>query len=177
MSDDRLILPCGQRLDDLTEQVFDGAEPGDRDHQATCPHCQAALGHIRAVEADARGIATERVEVPAGLARQVMARLRAAPGLLTVAVTEAGTTEVAEGVVASVAREAAMRVSGVQFASAFPGGRSGDGLSGLRMRLVVDYGPSLHALADAVRDRVRRETASRTGVQIDHIHVSIDDLA
>lgn len=177
MSDDRLILSCGQRLDDLTEQVFDGAEPADRDHQATCPHCQAALGHIRAVEADARGIATERVEVPAGLARQVMARLRAAPGLLTVAVTERGTTNVAEGVVARVAREAAMRVSGVRFASTFPGERSGSGLSGLRMRLVVDYGPSLHALADDVRDRVRRETASRTGVQIDHIHVSIDDLA
>lgn len=177
MNGDRLSMRCRARLDDLIRQVFEGAAPSDSDHQATCPDCQLALERIRAVEADMRTVSSEPVAIPARLMRQVMARLRGAPALLTVAMTDTGNTTVAERVVARVARDAAVKVKGVEFASALAGDRSDSGLTGLRVRLVVAYGPPLHTLADAVRKRVRRELAARTGVRIDHIHVSIDDLA
>ncbi len=176
MSDDRLALACGVRLDDLTRQVFDGVAPGDANHQRACRHCDAALDHIRALAAEMNRAASTPVVVPPGLLRRVMARLRAAPALLTVTVGERGITEVGTGVVARIARDAAIAVTGVEFASALPSERASSAMPGLRVRLVVSYGPSLPALAESVRDAVRHATARHTGVRLDRIDVSIDDL-
>jgi len=164
-------------LDELARQVFDSELAHDPEHEQRCPECRAALAHIHAVAKDLNRVATAPVAVPAGLLRRVMARLRTAPALLTVTVGSRGTTEVAESVVARVAREAALHVEGVAFASALPSCRPAEHSSGLRVRLVVSYGPSLHTLAALVRESVGRATAERTGVQIEHIDVSIDDLA
>jgi len=174
---DQMSLSCGVGLDELARQVFDGELASDREHQRRCPECAVALAHIRAVAEGLDRVATAPVAVPAGVLRRVMVRLRAAPALLTVTVGSQGTTEVAESVVARVAREAALAVEGVKFASALPSSRPAGHGPGLRVRLVVSYGPSLHSLAALVRDSVGRATADRTGVHIEHIDVSIDDLA
>lgn len=177
MTRSRLTLACGAQLDDLTRQVFEGTEPGDFRHQTACPYCRDALAQIRTVSEDVHTVAALPVAVPPSLLRRVMARLRTTPSLVTVTVGEAGMTEVAESVVARVAREAALAVSGVTFASALSQGGSASGAPGLRIRLVVAFGPPLHGLADTVRDSVRRSTARYTGVQVDQIDVCIDDLA
>lgn len=174
MSGEHLALSCGVGLDALARQVFDGDPPVDVDHQRRCAHCHEALDRIRVVAAHLDRVASTSVTVPPGLLRRVMARLRATPSLVTVSVSSRGITEVAQSVVARIARDAAFEVGGVEFASVLPSDRS---RAGLRVRLVVAYGPSLHALADSVRDSVRDATASRAGVHIDQIDVSIDDLA
>ena len=47
---------------------------------------------------------------------------------------------------------------------------------GLRVRLIVAYGPSLPEIADAVRTAVARDVSELTGATPRSIDVSIDDI-
>lgn len=170
-------LPCGTQLDDLARQVFEGEPPADPRHQAGCADCQAALRRITAIRDDIGGLASQRVEPPPGLVRQVMARLRVAPALVTVDVDPRGTTQVAESVVTRLARRAALAVEDVVLASALTTEREAGTTVGLRVRLVVAYGPALHDVAAQVRKRIRAEVAAQTGVTVQEVRVSVDDLA
>ena len=71
-------LPCGADLDALVAQAADGAAPRDPDHQATCPHCQAALAELRALWSLAGQLARERVEAPDRIDAVVMGRIQRA---------------------------------------------------------------------------------------------------
>jgi hypothetical protein len=70
-------LPCGADLDALVAQVADGA-PGDLEHQAGCPHCQAALAQIEELWSLAGQLARERVEAPDRIDAVVMGRIQRA---------------------------------------------------------------------------------------------------
>ncbi|MEJ7798688.1 MAG: hypothetical protein WKF42_09330 [Solirubrobacteraceae bacterium] len=177
MNGNRTRLACGADLHQLAEQVFEGAAPADSRHQRSCPQCQAALRRIRAVADDVQGLAAEPVAIPPGLLRSVMSRLRSAPALVTVDVHARGATMVAEDVFNEVARRAALSVEGVGYASVLASEPAASGMVGLRVRLVVVYGPSLPALAVAVRVAVQRDVARLTGATLDCVDVAIDDLA
>ena len=71
-------LPCGAGLDALVTQVADGAAPRDPDHQAGCPHCQAALAELEELWSLAGRLARERVEAPERIDAVAMGRIRRA---------------------------------------------------------------------------------------------------
>lgn len=177
MNDHRTRLECGRDLSELAAQIFEGAAPVDGEHQRSCAPCQAALRRIRAVADDVRGLAAEPVGVPPGLLRSVMARLRAAPALVTVDVRGRGVTMVADDVIAEVAVRAALSVDGVGYASVLACEPVAAEAVGLRVRLVVAYGPALHAVADEVRSAIARDMAKLTGAGLGSVDVAIDDLA
>ena len=70
-------LPCGADLDALVTQVADGVQ-GDLAHQATCPHCQAALAQLTELWELVDRLARERVEVPARVDAVGIGRIRRA---------------------------------------------------------------------------------------------------
>ena len=70
-------LPCGADLDALVAQVADGVQ-GDLAHQATCPHCQAALAQLQELWVLVDRLARERVEAPDRIDAVVMGRIRRA---------------------------------------------------------------------------------------------------
>lgn len=163
-------------LHELARQVFEDAPAPDAAHQASCPYCRSALERIRAVHADVHGLAAEHVPVPSTLLHSVMARLRHAPALVTIAVDPRGTTTVSESVVTAVARRAALSVSAVSYASAITTDASSTGRVGLRVRLVVAYGPPLGGIAVQVREEIARQVAALTGATLSTVHVAVDDL-
>lgn len=177
MNGEHARLACGADLHELARQVFEDAAPADAEHQRSCPHCQAALRRIRAVAHDVQGLAAEPVAIPASLLRSVMSRLRSAPALVTVDVHTRGATMVASDVVAEVARRAALSVDGVNYASVVTSEPTLTGVVGMRVRLVVAYGPVLHAVADGVRAAVADDIATLTGATLRSVDVTIDDLA
>ncbi|HEY0277285.1 MAG TPA: hypothetical protein VGC32_03350 [Solirubrobacterales bacterium] len=177
MSAPERCLPCGVDLENLVRQVFEGAEPVDPAHQRTCPHCQRALRRIRAARDDMRGLAAAPVVVPGGILRAVMARIRAKTALVTVAVGTRGATLVTDHLIADIARRAALAVPAVGHASVITAEEDAPGVIGLRVRLIVAYGPSLEEIATNVRDAISREIAETVGVTPGAIDVSIEDLA
>lgn len=70
-------LPCGADLDALVAQVADGS-PGDLEHQARCPHCQAALAQLDELWELVDRLARERVEAPERIDLVVLGRIRRA---------------------------------------------------------------------------------------------------
>ena len=70
-------LPCGTDLDALVAQVADGVQ-GDLAHQATCPHCQAALAQLSELWELVDRLARERVEAPERIDAVAMGRIRRA---------------------------------------------------------------------------------------------------
>ncbi len=177
MNDERMQLACGGDLVALAAQVFEGAAPVDAEHQRSCSRCQAALRRIRAISRDVHGLASEPVGAPPGLLRAVMARLRASPALVTVDVRGRGVTMVADDVIAEVAVRAALSIEGVGYASVLASEPTTAGVVGLRVRLVVAYGPSLHAIADGVRAAITADVAALTGAALGSVDVAVDDLA
>jgi len=174
---ERTRLACGADLHELAGQVFEGAAPADAAHQRSCPHCQAALRRIRAVADDVQGLATEPVAVPPGLLRSVISRLRSVPALVTVDVRTRGATMVADDVIAEVSKRAALSVEDVGYAAVVTSEQTPTGMVGLRVRLVVAYGPALHAVADGVRTAIAQDVAALTGATLRSVDVTIDDLA
>src|SRR4029450_2101560 len=70
-------LPCGADLDALVAQVADEV-PGDLDHQAGCPHCQAALAQIEELWSLARQLARGRGGAPGRIAGVGVGRIQRA---------------------------------------------------------------------------------------------------
>lgn len=175
-------LPCGNQLENLLEQVADGAAPANPEHQSSCPYCQTALRRLRAGWADVTELANEPVSVPRGLTAQIMTRVRA----LAVRATDylllgspRGDTLISHTVVARIVQRLARTVPDVTFASAQvePQRPPQPNRRDLSIHLTVTLGPSLHRLADSVRETVRHHTLRLTGAHVDRIDISIDDVA
>lgn len=175
MSGEDARLACGTCLLALVEQVSEGTPPADPAHQATCPHCRRALARIGSVMEDVRGLAEEPVAVPHDLARQVMRRLRGERSQIALSPSARGRTVVNESLVAQVARRAALAVPDVAFASAVV--EESEAVVRVSVRLVVAYGPSLGRIAATVRERVVVELAELTGVRVERVDVSVEDLS
>ena len=181
MTDTPDPLPCGNRLEDLLEQVADGAAPTNPEHQSSCPYCQTALRRLGAGWADLTELANEPVSVPRGLTAQIMTRVRA----LAVQATDylllghpQGDTLISHTVVAQIVQRLARTVPDVTFASARvePHTPPQPNRQDTSIHLIVNLGPSLHRLADSVREAVRQHTLRLTGAQVDRIDITIDDI-
>jgi hypothetical protein len=169
-------LPCGTDLGGLITQVAEGASAADAAHQAKCPYCQASLGRIRDLWSDVRALADEPVRVPRGLLDDVMSRVPAPTGAVTLRDASRGRTQVSERVLAGVARQIAQAMPAVAFASVLVRA-AGRGTAVMRVRLVVAYGTSLPVLAGAVRERIVTQVLRLTDVEVTEVEVSVDDLA
>ena len=175
-------LPCGVELDALVTQVADDVPPADGPHQARCPYCQTALGALRESWGDLRALAREPVPIPPGLTARIMRRVRHLAARVAdtfVLATVHGRTSISHGVIAQVARRAALAVPGVLFASAHPaaGHPAEPARLAVALRLVIAFGPAADALAAAVRASVRRRVPRLTGAEITAIDVAIEDIA
>jgi cell envelope-related Asp23 family protein len=169
-------LPCGTELAALITQVADGAPAVDPGHQAECPYCRASLGRIGELWSDVRVVADAPVRAPRGLLDEVIGRLSGPAGAVTLRGATRGHTEVSEAVLAGIARRIAQAMPAVVFASVLAHA-VGPGTVALRVRLVVAYGPSLPALAAAVRAQIVTHVRRLTDVQVIEVEVSVDDLA
>jgi uncharacterized alkaline shock family protein YloU len=174
-------LPCGAELDALAEQVAAQAPPADPEHQARCPHCTAALDALGGALGDLETYGRAPVAVPPRLTARIMARVHQLADTLTenlVLVGPRGETRISHRIVAQVARRAALAVPGVLLASAQTvTGNPGDpGRVGMTLRLVIAFGPSVDALAGAVRARVGRVLPRVTGAEVSAVDVVVDDL-
>lgn len=178
LTEDR--LDCGRDVADLVEQVADGHATGRDEHQAGCPHCQAALTEIALHWSPVRDAVIEPVPVPAGLLAAITARVRtlAGTGRYAVRQTERGVTRIATWVLERAVARATARVPGVSgvvgrvvtvLANA-----SGRPLVSVQVSLTGRYGAPLPAVAEAVRDAVR--AAVGVDVEIDRIDVDIEDI-
>ncbi len=182
LSRDHDRLPCGVELDSILVQVTEGAPPRGRVHQASCPYCQTALSGFHQGWSDLRMLAQQPVPIPPGLAARVMTRVRALARRTLENVILAGSrghTQIAHGVIAQVARRAALTIPGVVFATAQPvAPDSADPTRiSLTIRIVANYGPKLGPLAAAVRARLPRRVLHLTGASVDAIDIIVIDLA
>lgn len=175
-AEDRRRLPCGTDLAELTRQVFEGVPPSDPEHQRECPYCRRALRRIRAVADDVRGVAAEEVAVPRTLLASVMARIRSRPSLITIEMTDFGSTTVTDHLVGDLAREAALRVKGVGHASVVASETTPGGVK-IKARLVVGYGPVMPQLAEEVREAIRSALDREIGTRPGAVDILVDDLA
>jgi uncharacterized alkaline shock family protein YloU len=170
-------LPCGTEIEDLVAQVFDGVAPADPEHQAGCPHCQATLARLGAARRGLGSVRAQPVAPPSALLRDVLARVQTAGGEIGVAAGTRGRTTVAADVVSSIAQQAAAEVPGVAYASAVAEPTGAPGVVGLRVRLVLEYGPSAQDVAAAVRAAVKRAVSRLAGAVVERVDVVVDDLA
>ncbi len=186
-------LDCGARLGPLIDQVADRTAAADPQHQRTCPHCREALAELERVWGHVRAVAREDVAPPQRIVADVMRRIRRelslprislpldelVPRLVTRALlqTERGSTRISDTVVARIATEAALDVAGVEFL----GGSVDISVSGRRvaigMRLVVEYGASLPALAATVRANAIAHVEALTGLEVERLDISIGDVS
>ena len=176
LSDPSERLPCGAKLAALITQIAEGTPAADPAHQAECPHCRVSLGRIGELWSDVRALADAPVRTPRALLDEVMARVSAPGGAVTLRDATGGQTEVSEAVLAGVARRIAQAMPAVAFASVVAHA-AGPGTVALRVRLVVAYGPSLPVLAAAVREQIVTHVQRLTDVRVTEVELSVDDLA
>lgn len=169
-------LECGHDLLELVEQVTDGAIPADPEHQANCPYCQEALCRLRAANGQLRALAGERVDVPRGLTRRVMAQLRRERGRVPLASSPAGADTASDLVIVQIARRAARSIEGVRNCSVTLDPVEADGILALTIHLTAVLGPSLPELTEQVRAAVVADLLALAGLQAGAVAVVVDDV-
>ena len=199
LSRDSGVLPCGASVDELLEQAADGRVGELTVHQRDCPHCQAALAEFSRIWAPVRELAAEPVALPAATRAAVLAQIRklVADVWYTLQLDEGGTVRIAARVVATIAREAARRVTGVRVAfgrsTQRPAARQAEeatlghrhphaavGVLGrtavLDLAIAVRYGERVDEVAREVQRRVAAEVRESTGLQDVTVNVTVDDI-
>lgn len=211
MSKGNLRLPCGTELGRLVDQVAEARPPDDPTHERTCRHCKGALWELNSLWGDVRELAREEVSAPARVIETVMRRIRhtrrsgstptvpleeAVPLLVRHALLHGvrGTLRIADSVVATVVRRAALSVAGVRELAPpralrtgaapfeekiFPAGVTID-VDGPRvtiaLSLVVGVGQPIPEVVESVRERVAEAVEQLTGLQIDAIDITVAEI-
>ncbi len=192
-------LACGANVDDLLEQATDGRGTELNEHQAHCPHCQAALREFTRIWAPVHAKAAESVSVPHALTTAVQRQVSklVADVWYTLQLTDGGQVRVAARVVAHIARAAARTVPGVKVAF----GRSSQsrlaravekatlghlhpnaavGVLGrtavLDLALGVQYGQPVDEIAREVQRRVIADLQQSVGLKSVTVNVTVDDI-
>lgn len=178
-------LPCGASVDDLVDQVADGAADRRTEHQQHCRHCQAALAEYARLWAPIQNLAAEPVHVPASVLDEVLRRIHATATQPWHGVIPGprGATRVSDRVVAVTARLSAEQVPGVRAVltrRADPADGVIVGLAGvstaLHVTLAATYGEDLHQLADRIRAAITRSVRAHTGLDPVDVTIVIDDV-
>ncbi|MBA2629872.1 MAG: Asp23/Gls24 family envelope stress response protein [Thermoleophilaceae bacterium] len=176
-------VPCGAELAALVEQVADGHAAQRSEHQLACPHCQVALVDLAARWAPVRSYADRPVAVPPTLVALVLRRVRACAEAdrFVVLTTARGVARVSAWTLERMAALAAGRVAGVRAVvgrtvqlAPNPSGRPS---VKVQLDITVAYGSSLVKVADAARREVVAEIESATGVLVQAVDVTVEDLA
>jgi len=120
-------------------------------------------------------------------------------GSVVALVTEAGTTRIADSVVAKIAGLAARDIPGVfsmgtgmarrmgQIRSIIPGGDGGSAMQGVAVQvgekeaaidldIVTWYGQSIVDISDAVRRNVVGQVEGMTGLKVVEVNIQVDDI-
>jgi uncharacterized alkaline shock family protein YloU len=191
--------PCGADIDGLLEQVAAGRAGEHDEHQTECPHCQAALIELADVWAPVRRLADQPVVAPSGILTVVMRHIdRLTEDIwYTLHRAEAGAITVATRVVATIARQAALRVPGVRVAfgrsSAAAAARAAEagtrqhrhphaaaGVMGrtavVDLALTVTHGQSIEHVARTVQRRVAADLRDTLGLQHVAVNITVDDV-
>lgn len=192
-------LPCGAAVAGLFEQVAEGRQDQLSAHQASCPHCRAALAELSELWAPVRALAAERVSAPAGLITAIMSRVRELARELWYAVLpdDRGSTRIAARVIGAIARRSAGGVPGVRVAlgrstepaqvraarrateqHAYPGTAVGvaGGQLVVDLALAVAYDLPIPQIAGRVQRAVIAEIRALTGVPDIEVNVTVDDV-
>ncbi|MCA1698194.1 MAG: hypothetical protein LC790_04530 [Actinobacteria bacterium] len=181
LEDAQGVSACGTPLELLIDQVTEDHPPVNAAHQARCAYCQSALVALGEAWGELQAFARQPVPVPAGLTERILRRVSALIAHVADAVVlvgERGETRVGERAVGAVARAAALSVPGVVWPSALrivvdPRDHSRVRLG---LRLVVAFGPSINALASAVRSGVGDRVGAQTGARVDGVDIAVEDI-
>ena len=171
------LLACGRPVGDIVDQLDAGRRAPDDSHQASCPHCAAALADAgdgrRALDlVRAAAMRPAAARVPGGLVERVMHGVRdsaAAPPPLLLRPSGGGvpgSIRVRPHVLADIARAAARAHPGVTVARCAAHSREGPAGPGVAvvLGLLVDGSTPLPLLAVAVRRAVRSALRRATGL-------------
>ncbi len=194
-------LPCGVLVEDLLSQVADAAPPADPGHQRGCPHCRATLAQLDDLWSPVRQVTAETVQAPPGLLQAVMTQVGSCPGTAgrpccstrrAAPASPRGSWAPSTGWPPS--RYRASRSPWEEGGSprrptrrpTAPGSRGerwiGHGRRSVRTHVVVDvqiavdYGASMHRVAEQVRERIAQHIAVQTGLTATEVHVVVVDV-
>jgi uncharacterized alkaline shock family protein YloU len=195
----RPTLACAASIDELLEQVADGRANQRDDHQARCPHCQAALLELVRLWAPVQQLAHQPVIPPAGVVAAVMRHIDRLTHDVwyTLHLADAGAIRVATRVVATIARQAALRVPGVRIAFGRSSGartakvaetgtrqhrhpHAAVGVLGrtavVDLALTITYGESIDHVARQVQQSVIDDLRRTIGLQHVAVNITVDDV-
>ncbi|MFE3204975.1 Asp23/Gls24 family envelope stress response protein [Embleya sp. NPDC059237] len=178
---DEELLPCGREPESVLEHA--AADALD-EHERSCPECQAVLRDHSVLDQVTREWAELPVPVPDDLGTRVMRLVRAE--LHTGRLLPLGEPDeqlmLTETAAARTLRAAADAEPGVQARSCrirpFEN-RAGAAVPGpvtVRLSVGVPYGEPIHALADRLRERVRRAAMERLGLEVAKVDVDVVGL-
>ncbi|MET7304731.1 Asp23/Gls24 family envelope stress response protein [Embleya sp. NPDC005575] len=175
------LLPCGRD----PEAVLEHAAAGESDeHERACPECQALLRDHSVLDQVTREWAELPVPVPDDLGTRVMRLVRAelhTGRLLPLGEPDEQLT-LTETAAARTLRAAVDAEPGVQARSCRirpHENRAGAAVPGpvtVRLSVGVPYGEPIHALADRLRERVRRAASERLGLEVAKVDVDVVGL-
>ncbi|MFI1381458.1 Asp23/Gls24 family envelope stress response protein [Embleya sp. NPDC020886] len=175
------LLPCGRD----PEAVLEHAAAGESDeHERSCPECQALLRDHSVLDQVTREWAELPVPVPDDLGVRVMRLVRAelhTGRLLPLGEPDEQLT-LTESAAARTLRAAVDAEPGVQARSCRIRpyeNRAGAAVPGpvtVRLSVGVPYGEPIHALADRLRERVRRAASERLGLEVAKVDVDVVGL-
>ncbi|WP_258724555.1 Asp23/Gls24 family envelope stress response protein [Cellulomonas sp. NS3] len=191
-------LPCGARYDDLLTRVADRTPPPDHRHQATCPHCRAALADLEAAWEPLHELAAEDVRAPDSVLAAVMTHVRELARHTWYAdiPTEQGHTRIGARVIGAVARLAAEELPGVALAlghghvgahsdratTAGPASESATvvGVAGshvvVDIHVAVELGTPIPTTAARLRAHVARSIAAHLGLTTVEVNITVADI-
>jgi uncharacterized alkaline shock family protein YloU len=193
----RRQVPCGSDIDDLLEQVAEGRAAERDAHQASCPHCQAALIELADVWAPVRQLAEQPIATPTGILAAVMRHIDRLTHDMwyTLHQAEPGAIKVAARVIAATARQAALRVPGVRvaFGRSTAGARAAEadtrqhrpphaaaGVMGrtavVDLAVTVTHGQSIEQVARQVQQRVIADLRDTLGLEHVTVNITVDDV-
>ncbi|MGW1994799.1 Asp23/Gls24 family envelope stress response protein [Embleya sp. NPDC001921] len=178
---DRDLLPCGREPEGVLEHA---AEGGLDEHERSCPECQAVLRDHSVLDQVTREWAELPVPVPDDLGARVMRLVRAelhTGRLLPLGEPDERLT-LTETAAARTLRAAVDAEPGVQARSCRIRpyeNRAGAAVPGpvtVRLSVGVPYGEPIHALAERLRERVRRAASERLGLEVAKVDVDVVGL-
>jgi hypothetical protein len=174
-------LPCGVKLEALLIQIADAEPADDPIHQRSCPYCQTALRRLQQGWGDVQALTLQPVAIPRGLTGMIMQRIRTLAGYVTDSILlghRRGETRISHTLVANVIQDVAATIPGVVFVSVelSPQQPPHPRRVNVTLRLIVNFGPAMERIADAVRKILHRRIPPLTGAQLERIDITITDV-